>query len=346
MEENKIFINVVSIPREILIDILSLLDPKSLSNLSKTCKFFYEFCKFDFFWLNMCKEFGIDKLGNFPNFYTMYTGILYKYGWLIGYWAGNKPINGSLLHLKFDPYKLSIIAWKLEAINKSLSGVPWSKNFSVRLVHAEPKFTYQMLFCVQYDNSKHKSKIIRSNLLYDEEDNNDEEFIIRKAIFEKHHESELWKREEEEIYQESIIGQQNCFSFEDEKFFKFWTPKDNQKENKRFDGIWVGDYGGHGIEFLLLKYEISGCLFATKITGDINVPRGEISWKCNLDDQLRICDEREWNGKISYRAKSKIAYGGFRNPSEIDSEVIIVSNDELAVYCFIHVIYRSQSLVT
>lgn len=78
--------------------------------------------------------------------------------------------------------------------------------------------------------------------------------------------------------------------------------------------------GGHGIEFLLLKYEISGCLSATKITGDINVPRGEISWKCNLDDQFRICDENEWNGKISYRAKAKIAYEGFRNPSEIDSE--------------------------
>lgn len=71
MKENKIFINVVSIPREILIDIFSLLNPKSLSNLSKTCKFFYEFCKFDFFWLTMCKEFGIDELGNFPNFYTM-----------------------------------------------------------------------------------------------------------------------------------------------------------------------------------------------------------------------------------------------------------------------------------
>jgi hypothetical protein len=64
--------NIISIPREILIEILSLLNSKSLSNLSKTCKFFYEFCKFDSFWLNLCKkEFDIDKLGNFPNFHTM-----------------------------------------------------------------------------------------------------------------------------------------------------------------------------------------------------------------------------------------------------------------------------------
>jgi hypothetical protein len=168
---------------------------------------------------------------------------LYEYGWLIGHWAGNKPISGSLLHLKFDPYKLSIIAWKLIAINKSSNNVLWSKNSLIRLVYTEPKFTYQMLFCVQYDSNKHKSKIIRSNLLYDEEEIKNEEFIIGEAIFEKHHESELWKQEEEENYNESIIGQQNCFSFEDEKFFKFWTLKDNQSENKSFDGIWVGDYG-------------------------------------------------------------------------------------------------------
>ncbi|GET00014.1 F-box domain protein [Rhizophagus clarus] len=281
MDEYKI--NIVSIPREILIEILSWLNPKSLSNLSKTCKFFHKFCKFDSFWLNMCKKFGIDKLGNFPNFYTMYTGILYKYGWLIGYWAGNKS----------------------------------------------------MLFCIQYDSNQHKAKIMRSNLLYDEEDNKDEEFIIREAIFEKHHESELWKQEREEgNYYENIIEQKNCFSFENEKFFKIWTLKNNQTENKSFDGIWVGNYGNHGIEFLLLKYEISDYLTATKITGDINVPRGEISWRCNLKDQVRICDEKEWNGKISYRAKAKVAYTGFRNPKEIDSEVIVVSNDKLVVYWY------------
>ncbi|GBB97063.1 hypothetical protein RclHR1_29030002 [Rhizophagus clarus] len=263
------------------------------------------------------------------------VGILYKYGWLIGYWAGNKSVSGSLLHLKFDPYKLSIIAWKLKAVNKSLNNVHWSKNSLIRLVYTEPKFTYQMLFCIQYDSNQHKAKIMRSNLLYDEEDNKDEEFIIREAIFEKHHESELWKQEREEgNYYENIIEQKNCFSFENEKFFKIWTLKNNQTENKSFDGIWVGNYGNHGIEFLLLKYEISDYLTATKITGDINVPRGEISWRCNLKDQVRICDEKEWNGKISYRAKAKVAYTGFRNPKEIDSEVIVVSNDKLVVYWY------------
>ena len=60
--------------------------------------------------------------------------------------------------------------------------------------------------------------------------------------------------------------------------------------------------------------------FATKITGGINVPHGEISWKCNLKDQVRICDESEWNGKTSYHVKTKVAYEGFRNPDEINSE--------------------------
>ncbi len=63
--------NIINTPREILIDILSLLNSESLLNLSKACKFFYELCKLDSFWLNFCKEFGINKLGNFPNFLTM-----------------------------------------------------------------------------------------------------------------------------------------------------------------------------------------------------------------------------------------------------------------------------------
>ena len=181
---------------------------------------------------------------------------MYKYGWLIGYWAGDRSISGSLLHLKFDPYKSSIIAWKLAAVNKSLRNDFWSKNPLIRLVYTEPEFKYQILFCVQYDYKQHKSKILRNIKLY-EEDNEDEEYMIRKALFEKHHESELWKREEIitrrvdddgdiTLYQEgkdNIIEQQSCFSFKDEKYFKFWTLKDNENENKRFDGIWVGNYG-------------------------------------------------------------------------------------------------------
>ncbi|KAJ3090392.1 hypothetical protein HK102_003901 [Quaeritorhiza haematococci] len=81
---------------------------------------------------------------------------------------------------------------------------------------------------------------------------------------------------------------------------------------KPLEGIWVGTYGAHGIEFLLLKYmfrrdlegfddrpdpdaESSECssadddgsqvvLAAHKITGDVNVPMGETSWVGFLGD--------------------------------------------------------------
>ncbi|CAI2184705.1 18152_t:CDS:2 [Funneliformis geosporum] len=282
--------------------------------------------------------------------------ILYKFGWLIGYWAGNKPINGSFLNIKFDSYKSSIIAWRITAINKSLRSVSWSKNLSVRLVYTEPEYRHQILFSVQYDSKQHRSKVLEGNNIL----NDDGECIIRKALFEKHNESVLWKQDDDDEYgdeqrglileeeeisnadevdttifcHENTIENQDCFLFEDEKYFKCWTLNKNQKEKKKFDGIWIGDYGAHGIEFILFREDDSGYLFATKITGDINVPRGEISWRCNLKDQVRICDELEWNGKVSYRAKTKVAYEGFRNPDEIDSEVIIVSYDKLVVYWY------------
>lgn len=47
------------------------------------------------------------------------------------------------------------------------------------------------------------------------------------------------------------------------------------------EGIWAGAYGSHGIEFVLLRYETvhqETVLNAFKITGDMNVPKGIVTW--------------------------------------------------------------------
>mmetsp|Transcript_9222 Transcript_9222/g.19357 ORF Transcript_9222/g.19357 Transcript_9222/m.19357 type:complete len:406 (-) Transcript_9222:63-1280(-) len=48
------------------------------------------------------------------------------------------------------------------------------------------------------------------------------------------------------------------------------------------DGLWVGKYGQHGYEMINVTYH-GDLLIAYKVTGDKNVPRGEITFQVDLD---------------------------------------------------------------
>jgi len=48
------------------------------------------------------------------------------------------------------------------------------------------------------------------------------------------------------------------------------------------DGLWVGKYGQHGYEMINVTYQ-GDLLIAYKVTGDNNVPRGEITFQVDLN---------------------------------------------------------------
>jgi len=48
------------------------------------------------------------------------------------------------------------------------------------------------------------------------------------------------------------------------------------------DGLWVGKYGQHGYEMINVTYQ-GDLLIAYKVTGDKNVPRGEITFQVDLN---------------------------------------------------------------
>lgn len=124
---------------------------------------------------------------------------------------------------------------------------------------------------------------------------------------------------------------------------KWYTPT----REKPWRGIWVGDYSGHGCEFLLMhqpdneepfdeasvvqredetpeEFEkrkedervYRGSLLAIKLTGDPNVPRGESSFVADdLSDAayVRTADEARFKGARIVQSRGHIAARMFRN---------------------------------
>ncbi|KAI5307080.1 hypothetical protein KEM56_004801, partial [Ascosphaera pollenicola] len=78
-----------------------------------------------------------------------------------------------------------------------------------------------------------------------------------------------------------------------------------------------------------------GSLHAVKITGDPNVPRGELSFMIpdlsSATGLIRIATESPFNGAPVFRGKGHIARQGFTDCECVDVEVILVSVNVVAV---------------
>ncbi|KAH8842003.1 hypothetical protein MCOR27_004812 [Pyricularia oryzae] len=129
-------------------------------------------------------------------------------------------------------------------------------------------------------------------------------------------------------------------------------------------GIWVGDYSGHGCEFLLLNQIITGTeehdltreegltdeefeakkeearkyrgrLEAIKLTGDANVPRGEptfVAEDLGPGGFVTVIEEKPFTGCRVVRSKGHVAQSGFNLDKYIESQLIMISHDRLAQY--------------
>ncbi|KAH7018509.1 uncharacterized protein B0I36DRAFT_253809 [Microdochium trichocladiopsis] len=135
---------------------------------------------------------------------------------------------------------------------------------------------------------------------------------------------------------------------------------------KPWRGIWVGDYSGHGCEFLLINQpEVPGesdeaplerepgeteeefqarflrervhrgRLEAIKLTGDPNVPRGEYTFVA--DDLgprgfVGVAQEEPFQGARIVKSRGHIAAEGFYHDKYMESQLIMVSHNRLAQY--------------
>mmetsp|Transcript_44874 Transcript_44874/g.62869 ORF Transcript_44874/g.62869 Transcript_44874/m.62869 type:complete len:126 (-) Transcript_44874:236-613(-) len=83
-------------------------------------------------------------------------------------------------------------------------------------------------------------------------------------------------------------------------------------------GFWLGDFGRHGFEVLSLE-QTENHLRITKITGDENVPGGEVSFEGDIEKD-------EATGLL------RVARKNFKNPSWVPATIQIHSNSSLTLH--------------
>ena len=116
-------------------------------------------------------------------------------------------------------------------------------------------------------------------------------------------------------------------------------------------GLWVGKYGDHGYEMINVTY-VEDTLVATKVTGDLNVPKGEITFTADLhprplpastpgDDDLHTDDpnsrylepielsdaaSKQWGHKHlpRFHGQGQAAEEGYVNSQWMDGQLILV----------------------
>lgn len=114
------------------------------------------------------------------------------------------------------------------------------------------------------------------------------------------------------------------------------------------DGLWVGKYGKHGYEMINVTY-FGDTLIATKVTGDKNVPMGEISFQADLTpmglrkktgvkgkvesplDPITLTNKaaKKWGTSqlTRYGGLGQVAKEGFINNKWIEGQLIIIGEN-------------------
>ncbi|XP_067854335.1 F-box only protein 31 isoform X2 [Heptranchias perlo] len=291
--------NVLDLPPELLVEIFCFLPGVSLPGLAAACKKFHQILSTDTIWRRRCRvEYGVSE--NLRRLETvgiacrdLYIKLLHPYRNILGLWQPDIGPYGGLLNVVVDG--LFIIGWMYlpphdPQVNDAMRCKPLFR------IHLWEKSKAEVE-CMYGHKGSHKGDI--QIVKKDEFSTKCNQTDFHRMAGGRQEEFRTWLAEEwgrtlEDIFhehmQELILMKfiytsqyDNCLTYR-----RIYLPPCSP-EDLIPPGLFKGTYGSHGLEIVMLSFHGTH-IKVTKITGDPNVPAGQLTLHIDVTCSVQLPD--------------------------------------------------------
>lgn len=291
--------SLLDLPPELLVEIFASLPGIALPNLALVCKKFRQILNTETIWRRRCtEEFGMrDDLRKMEivgiSSRDLYVKLLHPYRHILGLWQPDIGPYGGLLNVVVDG--LFIIGWMYLPPHDPRVEDPMRRRPLFRIhMWEKNKATVE---CMYGHKGPHKGDI--QTVKKDEFSTKCNQTDHHRMPGGRQEEFRTWLEEEwgrtlEDIFhehmQELILMKfiytsqyDNCLTYR-RIYLPPCLPSDLLQP-----GLFKGTYGSHGLEIIMLSFHGSKAK-ATKLTGDPNVPAGQLTLEIDLQRPVRLPD--------------------------------------------------------